>query len=105
MVSEPKLIETLVGELLCSGVVDDKEMVEVILYEPDQPGGQVKDMYYTLPAEHFQKHNIVDGDEFFFEVYDNGTGKIVPKIVYGPWQEFREDYLTREQLEALDDPW
>jgi hypothetical protein len=105
MMSKPKLVETLVGELLCSGVHEGKEMAEVILYEPDRQSG-LPDEYYLVPLEHFRGgHNIADGDEFFFEVYDNGTGKIVPKIVYGPWQHLEEGYLTREQLEALDDPW
>jgi len=98
-VQQPKLIETLVGELLCS--VD--ETAEIVMYEDG------KDVFYHIPVKHFNKHNIADGDEFFFEVYDNGTGKIAPKILYGPWPEIKQldasDYPTREELEAQDDEW
>ena len=91
--TEPKLLETLEA-FVC--LIDD-DFIEIEIVED---GGL---SHYTLPATELREYGIGDGDDFFIEIYDNGTGKIVPKILFGPWQEF--PLQTLEQLEAQEDPW
>ena len=56
-----------------------------------------------MPANQLREKGIEAGDDFFLEIYDDGSGVVVPKVVYGPHQEV--EFLTPEELDVLGDAW
>ena len=95
MTEEP--LESHRGWVLC--IVGDRAEIEVE-FEDDATSDTT---IYELPAEQLHKHDLQEGDDFYFEVHKGGVGKIVPVVYYGPWQEFES--LTLEELDALEEPW
>ena len=92
-----KVLETLEGYV--EVILGDK--AEVAMLED----GQVR--HYAVPSKHLTEKDIGEGDDFLFDVVEEGTrvtGSI--RAVAGEAAEVPPGgYLSPDDLEVLADPW